>query len=266
MKIRYKARILVVDDDQTVCRSVAQVLKSEGHEVDLAFSAAQALEQIHQQKYALVLQDLMLPDMDGAELLQEIRRQKPDITVIMITGYPSIGTAVHCTKKGAFDYVAKPFTPAELRTLATRALEFRQTYEEVTARMGIEEERLVELILPEGFYCIPKNAWAQPLPEGAVRVGAHHCMTRCLKCLTSIDCIEAGQFCLQGEPCATLYDSQQGVHRLWTPVSGRVLLVNRSVLENPTLIQHDPYDKGWLLTLAPTNWEHDLNNLSPLDA
>jgi len=266
MKIRYKAHILVVDDDQTVCRSVAQVLQGEGHEVDLAFSAAQALEQVRSKKYALVLQDLMLPDMDGAELLQEIRRLKPDITIIMITGYPSIQTAVQCTRKGAYDYVPKPFTPVELRTMTRRALEFRHTYEEVSAHMGIEEERLVELILPAGFHCIPKNAWVQPLADGTARVGAHHSLTRCLKCIVAVEYVPRETFCLQGEPCVTLRDSREGVHRLWAPVSGRVAAINPAVAENPDLVQQDPYDTGWLLLLAPTNLAHDLRNLSPLDA
>ena len=144
----YKANILVVDDDTTVCKSIAKVLENEGYTVDMVFSGEEALEKVSKNKYAVVLIDLKLPGLGGAEVLQGIKKKNPNITAIMITGYPSIKTAVESIKLSAFDYLPKPFTPDELSGMVARALERRRTYEEIAQQIGINEEKLVEISKP----------------------------------------------------------------------------------------------------------------------
>jgi len=144
----YKANILVVDDDTTVCKSIAKVLENEGYTVDMVFSGEEALEKVSKNKYAVVLIDLKLPGLGGTEVLQGIKKKNPNITAIMITGYPSIKTAVESIKLSAFDYLPKPFTPDELSGMVARALERRRTYEEIAQQIGINEEKLVEISKP----------------------------------------------------------------------------------------------------------------------
>jgi DNA-binding NtrC family response regulator len=144
----YKANILVVDDDTTVCKSIARVLENEGYTVDMVFSGEEALEKASKNKYAVVLIDLMLPGLGGTEVLQGIKKQNPNITAIMITGYPSIKTAVESIKLSAFDYLPKPFTPDELCGMVARALERRLAYEEIAQQIGLSEEKLVEISKP----------------------------------------------------------------------------------------------------------------------
>jgi DNA-binding NtrC family response regulator len=115
-------RILVVDDESSVCSSVEKILSRQGHEVIIAQSGEEALKKIEQGKINLVLADLMMPHMNGIELLKNIQSRWNDVNVIMITGYASISTAVESTRLGAIDYLPKPFTPEELTKVTDRAL------------------------------------------------------------------------------------------------------------------------------------------------
>jgi DNA-binding NtrC family response regulator len=115
-------RILVVDDEASVCSSVEKILSRQGHQVVIAQSAEEALQKIEQGKFNLVLADLMMPQVSGIELLKRIRSRWQDLNVIMITGYASISTAVESTRLGAIDYLPKPFTPEELTKVTDRAL------------------------------------------------------------------------------------------------------------------------------------------------
>ena len=107
-------RILVVDDESSVCSSIDKILSRQGHQVVVAYSAEEAMQKVEQEKFNLVLADLMMPKVNGMDLLKMIRNRWPDLNVVMITGYASINTAKEATRLGAFDYLPKPFTPDEL--------------------------------------------------------------------------------------------------------------------------------------------------------
>ena len=116
-------RILVVDDEVTAGRSIEKVLGKKGFNVDVALSADDGLNRIEKELFELVLLDIMMPQVNGIELLGIIKERWPNLKVVMVTGYPSIETAVEATKLGALDYISKPFTPAELREKVNQALE-----------------------------------------------------------------------------------------------------------------------------------------------
>lgn len=115
-------RILVVDDEETVCLSVKKVLGRKGYAVDIVLSADEAIKKIDNEPFDVVITDLMMPKTSGMELLQIIRDRYPELEVIMITGYASIETAVKATKLGAINYLPKPFTPEELSAATEKAI------------------------------------------------------------------------------------------------------------------------------------------------
>jgi DNA-binding NtrC family response regulator len=117
--------ILVVDDERGVRTLCGDVLTRAGHKVSVAPSAEEALALAKDTAYDLVLADVNLPGMDGIELCKKLRAARPEQTVILITGFPSIENAVRGMKEGARDYVTKPFSPDELRLVVLRALEER---------------------------------------------------------------------------------------------------------------------------------------------
>jgi DNA-binding response OmpR family regulator len=115
-------KILVVDDEETVCQSIKKILSRKGYSVEKALSADEAIKKIDTTNYNLVITDLMMPKTSGIELLQIIREHYPELEVVMITGYASIESAVKATKLGATSYLPKPFTPDELTKVTEEAL------------------------------------------------------------------------------------------------------------------------------------------------
>lgn len=262
----YKAHILIVDDDLAVCRSAAAVFKNEAISVDTVNSGEEAVEKVDEKNYAVVIVDLMMPGKSGIEVIKELKRKKPDITIIMITGYPSIKTAVKAIKSGAYDYIPKPFTPGELRSLVARALEKRHTYEEISGKLGIKEEKLVDISIPEGLYGIPDHSWVKLEEGGKVCIGMHHALICNLLNIGTIEFPEINEMKYQGEACVRFLDSQNHVLRIWTPVTGKVIAVNEELRNDISKLIQDPYGEGWLVHIQPAHLEEDLQNLAPLES
>jgi DNA-binding response OmpR family regulator len=110
-----KAKILVVDDEENVCRNVQKILSHEDYDVSYALSADEALEQMAKESYSLLISDIIMPGMNGLEFLKLVKNQWPLTNVIMFTAYASTDTVVKAIRLGALDYIPKPFTPDELR-------------------------------------------------------------------------------------------------------------------------------------------------------
>jgi two-component system response regulator AtoC len=114
--------ILVVDDEESLLFFLQNLLEKEGYIVSTASNGTEALEKVPDEDPDLVLLDLMLPDMDGVAVLEKIREYSQDTIVIILTAYGTVDSAVQAMKLGAFDYLAKPFDPAELRLILQRAM------------------------------------------------------------------------------------------------------------------------------------------------
>jgi len=124
------ACVCVIDDQAMMRDSLAATLRSQDHRVYSFENAHEALTNIRQRSFDVVLTDLRLPGMDGVELLREMRRLGLDATVILMTAYASVPTAVEAMKLGAFDYIQKPFDPEEVGILVERAMRERQLLRE----------------------------------------------------------------------------------------------------------------------------------------
>jgi len=120
--MKRKTNILVVDDEKTVCRSCKKILAQEGYQVDFALSAEEALKKVKGNGFDVVIADWKMPEIDGMEVARRIKRENPNIVVIMITGYPSVESSIKALRTGISDYVPKPFTPDELSDAVLRAL------------------------------------------------------------------------------------------------------------------------------------------------
>jgi DNA-binding NtrC family response regulator len=120
------AKVLVIDDERSVCVTCKRVLETEGHTVEFTLSGLEGIRMATQGDHDVVLLDLKMPDISGMEALEQIRRERPDLTVVIITGYATIQTSIEAVRKGAFDYIPKPFTPEELTLALQKALEDRR--------------------------------------------------------------------------------------------------------------------------------------------
>ena len=129
--IKTKGRILIVDDELAVRDALGKWFTSEGYAAHPSSSAREALETIQKKEFDIALLDIKMPGMDGMELQARLKQADPDLTVIMMTGYASVETAVQALKRGAYDYVTKPVDPDELSHLVANALEHKRASREV---------------------------------------------------------------------------------------------------------------------------------------
>lgn len=121
------AKVLIVDDEESVRKVLSIQIRRMGHTAVEAANGAEAWEKVLAEPFETVITDLKMPEMDGLELLQRIRNQKPHIPVIMITAHGTIDTAVEAMKRGAFDYVTKPFNQDEFLKTLDRAIRSAET-------------------------------------------------------------------------------------------------------------------------------------------
>ncbi|MFT3923609.1 MAG: response regulator [Myxococcales bacterium] len=115
-------RVLVVDDDKAICEYMETFLSKDGFEVKTLNDPSGAPEEVKNGGYHLVVLDLMMPKMDGLQVLERIRKVDNDVAVVIFTGYPSLETAVQSMKLDAVDYLKKPFNPEEFRVVVDRVM------------------------------------------------------------------------------------------------------------------------------------------------
>jgi DNA-binding NtrC family response regulator len=124
-------QILVVDDEEIMCESLAAWLREDGYAVDTAASGKQALEAARQSDYAIYFVDLKMPGgLDGIETMMEIRRLRPDSSVIIVTAYATVDTAITAMKEGAQEYIVKPCNPEEISLLVERIIKVKNLQRE----------------------------------------------------------------------------------------------------------------------------------------
>ena len=116
-------KLLIIEDDAAFCQMLQKFLTKHGYDVETSFNAPDAKEKFKKTDFDLILTDLRLPDYNGIELLGDIKEVSPKTQVILMTGYAEVGSAVDAMKKGAFDYISKPFTPDEIVMVMNNALE-----------------------------------------------------------------------------------------------------------------------------------------------
>ena len=126
---RRPARILVVDDEEVVRLMIGATLERQGHEVQLASSGREAALALEKNVFDLVLTDIVMQDGNGIVLLERIRSQQPQVPVVMVTAIHDIGVAIDSMRRGAYDYLLKPFERQHLLATVQRALDHRQTLE-----------------------------------------------------------------------------------------------------------------------------------------
>src|SRR5947209_7047303 len=134
------AKILIVDDQEMMRDSLAATLAREGHEVVAAGDGTAAVQRLQTPaRFDLLISDLKMPKMTGIELLQEAKKLRPDLPVVLMTAFATVATAVEAMKLGAYDYIQKPFDGDEIRLLVERTLEHNRLIKENQALRTMTE-------------------------------------------------------------------------------------------------------------------------------
>ena len=116
-----KLRILVLDDEPIVCKRLQPALEKLGFAVDTFTQSVEAMHQVQQSAYDIVITDLKMKEIDGMRFLEEVKKRRPQTEVIVITGFATMETAKQSFQKGVFDFIAKPFKLSEIQDVVTRA-------------------------------------------------------------------------------------------------------------------------------------------------
>lgn len=154
--------ILVIDDERDIREGCERILSRMECNVYVATNGQDGLDIINQESICMVICDIKMPGMDGLEVLKKIKEISPDIVVVMITGFSTVETAIEAMKKGAYDFISKPFSPDQLRIVAKRAVEklrleqeardLKKAKEQNLADLGTEQSRMRTIVesLPNG--------------------------------------------------------------------------------------------------------------------
>jgi len=138
---------MVVDDERGICQNVEKILSRSHYEVVCALSAAEALERMRREPFEMLISDIVMPEMNGLELLKQVKKEWPATKALMMTAYASTDTALKAIRLGALDYVAKPFTPDELRATVGKAFAGELT-PAAASDAEIEAMEVIDLDIP----------------------------------------------------------------------------------------------------------------------
>lgn len=146
----HSPRILVIDDEARIRDACILVLRDKGFFVAAAPDGEQGLQMIKEEHYDIVLVDLMMPTISGFDVLSEVRNNHPDTVVIVITGYATLEHSIEAMKKGAFDFIPKPFTPEQLRAVVDKSLRYTGALQDIAdskSRLGVMVNRLTDGVM-----------------------------------------------------------------------------------------------------------------------
>ncbi|MFC2134983.1 response regulator [Bacteroidota bacterium] len=263
-----KAKILCVDDEPVILDSFRKILVLDGYSIDTVESGPEALNLVKSHHYDFVFTDLKMPEMDGVEVTKSVKHVRPDIDVVIITGYATVETAVDCMKFGAMDYVQKPFTEDELLDFTKKVVIKRQDRIQkelkprvhITHLSGGELFRSGEFAIPGGVFISEGHTWASLDQEGTLKIGIDDFAK---KLIGTIDDIEFPNLGMQVKKGQALFSIKQGrrIIPFNAPISGRVAQVNSDIIDDLEALDYSPYEKNWICLIDADDLDTELPEL-----
>jgi len=263
-----KARILAVDDEAIILDSFRKILVVAGYSIDTVEKGREALGLILKNEYDFVFTDLKMPEMDGLEVTKAVKHLRPDIDVIVITGYASIDTAVETMKFGAMDYVQKPFTEDELINFFNKSLIKRRDRIERQMKPTVrlitpstkESGSQREFNVPAGIFVSRNHTWVNVELNGTARIGIDDFARKIISKIDSVELPQLNKEIKKGEPLFAIKHNSHSID-IASPISGKVTLVNTEHIEHPELIGLIPFDLSWMCCIEPSNLAEELHSL-----
>lgn len=255
--------ILVVDDEPAITNAVVKVCSSEGMTISAAGKAAEALQCLQENSFRLVLCDIMMPELDGFEFLEELANRGIHTPVVMMTGYSTMENAVKSlTSTGAIDYIPKPFTADELLAVVQRSLRCSRLLEQDESAGLPGDGSLTYVPCPADYYRLGYASWVLMEDEGTAKIGLSDLFMKSVEGIAGFELGKPGEDLVQGTACAIAISQDGLLHDIMCPLSGQILEVNGSAQNDPALVEKDPYFRGWLYRVLPSDLESNLKSLS----
>ncbi|MDH7605596.1 MAG: response regulator, partial [Melioribacter sp.] len=245
-----------------------EFLSGEGYNVEMATDGFDAITKVKNRLPSLILLDVKMPEMDGVEVTKSVKYLRPDIDVIIITGYATVETAVECMKLGAMDYVQKPFTEDELLEFTKKCLIKRQDriQKQLKPRVHIahipeiEKVGRGEFAIPGGVFISEGHCWASVSQDGTVKVGIDDFAKKLIGKVDSIEFPNLGMTITKGQPLFSIRQNKRTIQFL-SPVSGLVKSINHELSENLEALEFTPYGKNWICIIDADKLDLELQQL-----
>lgn len=263
-----KAKILCVDDEDVILDSFRKILVLDGYSVDTVNSGPEAINLIKSHHYDFVFTDLKMPEMDGVEVTKTVKHLRPDIDVIIITGYATVETAVDCMKFGAMDYVQKPFTEDELLEFTKKSLVKRQDriQKQLKPRVHIthlaetEKVKFGEFAIPGGVFISEGHTWASVAQDGSVKIGIDDFAKKLIGEIDDIEFPNLGLNAVKGQAIFSIKQKNRIV-KFNSPISGVVSKINFELKENLHSLNYSVYEKNWVCVIDADKLDIELPQL-----
>lgn len=263
-----KARILCVDDESVILDSFRRILVLDGYSVDTVETGKEALGLIQTHSYDFVFTDLKMPIMDGVEVTKSVKHLRPDIDVVIITGFATVETAVECMKFGAMDYVQKPFTEDELLEFVKKLLIKREDRISKTLKPKVHITHLKEAVgartpefqIPGGVFISKGHCWANVDEEGSVKVGLDDFAKKIIGKVDSIGLPNLGMVVKKGQSLFNVNQEQRSIS-FKSPVSGKVKEVNKFINDEIDSLNFTSYDINWVCEIDADELDSELPTL-----
>ena len=263
-----RARILAVDDEEVILDVFRKFLVLAGYSVDTVQSGPEALTLIQKNDYEFVFTDLKMPEMEGEAVVKAVKHLRPDIDVVVITGYGTIESAVETMKFGAMDYIQKPFTEDELVQMVHKFVIRRQDRLERQAKPRVhlvtpsikQSKSPYQINVLSGIFIAPGHTWLSIEPNGTVCIGLDDFAQRFLGVISGVDLPAPDQIVSKGTRLFSLRQGARVVH-IPSPVSGQVRAVNTALAHAPKAVNTKPYEAGWVCRIEAENLPADMGTL-----
>jgi CheY-like chemotaxis protein/glycine cleavage system H lipoate-binding protein len=255
--------ILVIDDEPTITQAVVKICGAEGMTITAAGHADEALRCLEESKFRLVLCDIMMHELDGFQFLEELVRRGIQTPVVMMTGYSTVEIAVKSlSSTGAVDYIPKPFTADELLTVIRRSFRCAMLLDKAESAGLPRNKSMSYVSCPANYYKLGYVSWVLMEDEGTARIGVSDLFLKAAEGISEFELSVSGEDLEQGIPCAIATSPDGSTHEIMCPMSGKILEVNADAQSNPSLVEKDPYFRGWLYRILPSDPESNLQWLS----
>ncbi len=264
-----KARILCVDDEAVILDSFRKILVLDGYSVDTVENGKEALGLIQSHHYDFLFTDLKMPEMSGVDVAKSVKHLRPDIDVVIITGYATVESAVECMKFGAMDYVQKPFTEDELLEFVKKILIKRLDRIQIQLKPKVHITHLAEskhfmsyeFAIPGGVFISPGHCWASLEQDGAVKVGMDDFAKKLIGKIDSLELPNLGMNIKAGQPLFTIKQGQKSIV-FNSPVSGKITRTNTLLKANLESLDATPYDTNWICVIDAEDFDVEIKNLN----
>ena len=249
-------RLLVVDDEEAICEGCRRIFTRHGFEVEKTSDAQVGLRLAKENEYAAILLDIKMPNMTGIEFLESLRHQRPNVPVILMTGYPSVPNAISAIRLGAAGYVTKPFTPEEIASAVQKHVRSGSVKRDGDRSLSSDSWTPGA----EGYLFL-RDSWVQYGQDGTARTGVLTPRTQAAS-VRAVRLPKIGETVYQGLPLAAIVREGAAPQTVVAPLSGVVAAVNERLTNDPSALWEDPCGAGWIAAISPARYEEEAERFS----